>query len=76
MIGMKWNGAGLQELWRTRKISGYVVDYDARSHHLPLKDGVEQLYVGVVAHGSFGDVLTADESMLLVYPLQFKAPEK
>ncbi len=76
MIGMKWNGAGLQELWRTRKVGGYVVDYDARSHHLPLKDGVEQLYVGVVAQGSFGDVLTADESMLLVYPLQFKAPEK
>jgi hypothetical protein len=76
MVGMKWNGAGLQELWRTRKVGGYVVDYDARSHHLPLKDGVEQLYVGVVAQGSFGDVLTADESMLLVYPLQFKAPEK
>ncbi len=76
MIGMKWNGAGLQELWRTRKVGGYVVDYDARSHHMPLKDGVEQLYVGVVAQGSFGDVLTADESMLLVYPLQFKAPEK
>ncbi|MCX5871404.1 MAG: FG-GAP-like repeat-containing protein [Deltaproteobacteria bacterium] len=76
MIGMKWNGVGLQELWRTRKIGGYVVDYDARSHHLPLKDGVEQLYVGVVAQGNFGDVLTADESMLLVYPLQFKAPEK
>jgi TolB-like protein len=76
MTGMKWNGVGLQELWRTRKVSGYVVDYDVRSHHLPLKDGVEQLYVGVVAQGSFGDVLTADESMLLVYPLQFKAPEK
>ena len=76
MVGMKWNGVGLQELWRTRKVGGYVVDYDARSHHLPLKDGVEQLYVGVVAQGSFGDVLTANESMLLVYPLQFKAPEK
>lgn len=75
MVGMKWNDVGLQELWRTRKVGGYVVDYDARSHHLPLKDGVEQLYVGVVAQGSFGDVLTADESMLLVYPLQFKAPE-
>lgn len=76
MLGLKWNGVGLQELWRTRKVDGYVVDYDARSHHLPLKDGVEQLYVGVVAQGNFGDVLTPDESMLLVYPLQFKAGEK
>jgi TolB-like protein len=76
MLGLKWNGVGLQELWRTRKVDGYVVDYDARSHHLPLKDGVEQLYVGVVTQGSFGDLLTADESMLLVYPLQFRAPEK
>jgi hypothetical protein len=76
MLGMKWNGVGLQELWRTRKVDGYVVDYDARSHHLPLKDGVEQLYVGVVSQGSFGDVLSADESMLLVYPLQFKAEEQ
>lgn len=76
MLGMKWNGVGLQELWRTRKIDGYVVDYDARSHHLPLKDGVEQLYVGVVAQGNFGDVFTPDESMLLVYPLQFKAQEQ
>jgi len=76
MLGMKWNGVGLQELWRTRKVDGYVVDYDARSHHLPLKDGVEQLYVGVVSQGSFGDMLSADESMLLVYPLQFKAEEQ
>jgi TolB-like protein len=76
MLGLKWNGVGLQELWRTRKVDGYVVDYDARSHHLPLKDGVEQLYVGVVAQGSFGDVFTPDESMLLVYPLQFKAQEQ
>ncbi|MDD3813415.1 MAG: FG-GAP-like repeat-containing protein [Desulfocapsaceae bacterium] len=76
MLGMKWNGVGLQELWRTRKIGGYVVDYDARSYHLPLKDGVEELSVGVVAQGSFGDILTPDESMLLVYPLQFKAQEQ
>jgi len=76
MVGMKWNGVGLQELWRTRRVDGYVVDYDARSHHLPLKDGVEQLYVGVVSQGSLGGVLSADESMLLVYPLQFKAEEK
>jgi hypothetical protein len=75
MVGMKWNGVGLQELWRTRKVDGYVVDYDARSHHLPLKDGVEQLYVGVVSQGSFGDIFSADESMLLVYPLQFKTEE-
>lgn len=74
MLGMKWNGVGMQELWRTRKIDGYVVDYDARSHHLPLKSGVEELYVGVVSQGGFGDVMTPDESMLLVYPLQFKAP--
>lgn len=76
MLGLKWNGVGFQELWRTRKVDGYVVDYDARSHHLPLKDGVEQLYVGVVSQGNFGDVLTPDESMLLVYPLQFKAAEE
>ena len=75
MVGMKWNGVGLQELWRTRKVDGYVADYDARSHHLPLKDGVEQLYVGVVSQGSFGDIFAADESMLLVYPLQFKTEE-
>lgn len=75
MVGMKWNGAGLQELWRTRKIDGYLVDYDARSYHLPLKHGVEELYVGVVMQASFGDILTPDESMLLVYPLQFKAGE-
>ena len=76
MLGLKWNGVGLQELWRTRKVDGYVVDYDARSNHLPLKDGVEELSVGVVAQGSLGDLLTADESMLLVYPLQFKAQEQ
>ncbi|MFH2123378.1 MAG: FG-GAP-like repeat-containing protein [Pseudomonadota bacterium] len=76
MLGLKWNGVGLQELWRTRKVDGYVVDYDARSNHLPLKNGVEELSVGVVAQGSFGDVLAADESMLLVYPLQFKAQEQ
>ncbi|MBA3007043.1 MAG: hypothetical protein FP810_10790 [Desulfocapsa sp.] len=76
MLGLKWNGVGLQELWRTRKVGGYVVDYDARSNHLPLKDGVEELSVGVVAQGSLGDLLTADESMLLVYPLQFKAQEQ
>lgn len=75
MVGLKWNGVGLQELWRTRKVDGYVVDYDARSSHLPLKSGVEELYVGVVMQGGFTDVLTPDESMMLVYPLQFKAGE-
>lgn len=76
LLGLKWNGVGFQELWRTRKVDGYVVDYDARSAHLPLKDKIEQLYVGVVAQGSFGDMLTAEESMLLVYPLRFKAQEQ
>jgi len=76
MLGLKWNGVGFQELWRTRKVDGYVVDYDARSGHLPLKDKVEQLFVGVAAQGSFGDLISADESMLLVYPLQFKAQEQ
>ncbi len=65
--GLSWNGIGLTELWRTRKIDGYVSSYqmlnDAEN-----KDLVT-LYVGLVMNSGWLDVFSAQNSTLLMYPL-------
>ena len=73
---LAWNGIALGEIWRTRKIDGYVVDYQLR------KEKTEQgeraaLYVGVVLQGGVLDIMSSRESTVLMYNLsQAKAAGK
>ncbi len=72
VMGMRWNGLGMEEIWQTKKIDGYVVDYELESEHLDNEAGEDRLFVGVVTQGGFMDVLTGDSSTLLVYPFVAK----
>ena len=73
---LSWNGIGLNEIWRTRKIDGYVVDYQ-----LVLQQEAEQgktaiLHAGVVLKGGAIDILSSKESTVLVYNLSGAEPAK
>ncbi|MBU0943150.1 MAG: VCBS repeat-containing protein [Proteobacteria bacterium] len=71
-MGMKWNGLGLEEIWQTKRIDGYVVDYELESEHLKTADGEDRLYVGVVTQGGIMNMLSGDTSTLLIYPFTAK----
>ena len=65
---LAWNGIALGEIWRTRKIDGYVVDYQLRKHESEQGEKTA-LYVGVVLQGSVLDILSSRESTVLMYDL-------
>jgi TolB-like protein len=64
--GLVWSGIGLSELWRTKKIDGYVASYDFRS--VP-GSGQAALYVGLIVNSGWLDMLSAKDSTVLIYPL-------
>ncbi len=69
--GLVWSGIGLSELWRTKKIDGYVASYDFRQ-----ASGSDQalLYVGLIMNSGWLDMLSAKESTVLIYPLELTSP--
>ncbi|MDR9501063.1 MAG: VCBS repeat-containing protein [Desulfurivibrionaceae bacterium] len=68
--GLVWSGIGLTELWRTKKIDGYVASYDFRK-----VAGSDQalLYVGLIINSGWMDMLGAKDSTVLIYPLDLSA---
>ncbi|NOX81008.1 MAG: VCBS repeat-containing protein [Deltaproteobacteria bacterium] len=72
IVGLKWNGLGLEEMWRTRKIDGYVVDYQAKSQVMKLQPGVaDELFIGVVLNSGTLESLLGDQSTVVMYPFDF-----
>ncbi len=76
---LTWNGIGLTELWRTRKIDGYIADY----HLGPIKKpaaaaknknsaGTVNLYVGIILHSGGINILSDATSTVLTFPLQLQ----
>ena len=65
---LSWNGIALSELWRTRKIDGYIVDYLLRPN--PDKKGAE-LLVGIMLNTGSLDMFTEQTSTMLIYQLDF-----
>ncbi len=63
-----WNGIGLGELWRTRKIDGFVVDYQLARYKTEQGEA-PVLHVGVVLQSGTLDFLTGKESTVLMFPL-------
>ncbi len=67
IYGLTWDGIGLAELWRSRKINGYVADYQI----LPGKDGKPAtLFVAVILKSGWLGTLAAPESTVLMYTLK------
>lgn len=76
LVGLKWNGIGLEELWRTRKIDGYVVDYQVKSIALESKDEKDdELFIGMMLNTGSFNPLSADQSSVVIYPFKFEMPE-
>jgi len=63
---LTWNGIGLTELWRTRKIDGYVADYQLQQVKGDPGD-FAILYVGVTLKGGTLNIMTSKESTVLMY---------
>lgn len=67
--GLFWNGIGLSELWRTKKLDGYVASYQLVKDKQDNNKAV--LYVGLVMQTGWMDVFSAKESTVLMYQLDF-----
>ena len=65
---LSWNGIALSELWRTKKIDGYIVDYLLR----PNADKKSaELLVGLILGSSSIDLFAEQTSTMLIYQLDF-----
>ncbi len=77
---LTWNGISLTDLWQTRKIDGYISDYQMGPVQVvPTKDGKPQqikteLNVGVVLNSSGFDLFKSD-SAVLTFPLHLTGDE-
>jgi len=78
---LTWNGISLTELWRTRKIDGYISDYElGKVETIPAAGGKGQainaeLNVGVVLNSSGFDILSNASSAVLTFPLHLTGEE-
>lgn len=78
---LTWNGISLTELWRTRKIDGYIADYElGKVETVPAAGGKGQainaeLNVGVVLNSSGFDILSNASSAVLTFPLHLTGEE-
>ncbi|GAB4345932.1 MAG: VCBS repeat-containing protein [Desulfobulbaceae bacterium] len=75
LVGLKWNGIGLEELWRTRQIDGYVVDYQVRSLVMPKGEGEDELYVGLMLDTESLNPFGKGQSTVVIYPFAFEKVE-
>lgn len=63
---LSWNGLGLADVWKTRKISGHIRDFEIGDFD---NDGKDELVAAVIMkEGSM--VLTTPESSLIAYELK------
>ncbi|MGZ3577990.1 MAG: FG-GAP-like repeat-containing protein [Syntrophales bacterium] len=67
---LEWDGLGLVENWKTRKISGYVADYQLKDID---NDGQKQIVLALVL--SVGTSLQ-DKSVIVAYKMTAPQPEQ
>ncbi|MEW6615904.1 MAG: VCBS repeat-containing protein [Thermodesulfobacteriota bacterium] len=65
IYGLTWDGLGLSENWRTKKIYGYIADFQIKDVD---NDGKDELVVGII-QTSIGSIFKSDKSYVLVYEL-------
>ncbi|MDX1776566.1 MAG: FG-GAP-like repeat-containing protein [Desulfobulbales bacterium] len=65
---MSWNGIALGQLWQTKKIDGYIPDFQ----FLPLQNGNNRakLYVGLVIASGWTGSFVGGESTILTYDIE------
>ena len=64
-MSLTWNGIGLSEIWQTKKIDGYIPDFQFLS--MPGNDNTARLYVGLVLRSSgwSGTFIDGDSTVLM-----------
>ena len=62
---MSWNGIALGQIWQTKKIDGYIPDFQ----FLPLPDQQNRakIFVGLVLSTGWTSSFTGGESTMLMY---------
>jgi TolB-like protein len=70
---LAWNGIGLTDLWRTRKIDGYVASYQLDRY--PDNKDAATLFVGIITNTGWLDIFSASDSTVLMYPLDLRKSE-
>ncbi len=70
---LAWNGIGLTDLWRTRKIDGYVASYQLDRD--PANKEAATLFVGIITNTGWMDIFSASDSTVLMYPLDLRKAE-
>ncbi|MFH1020190.1 MAG: FG-GAP-like repeat-containing protein [Pseudomonadota bacterium] len=70
---LSWNGIALTELWRTRKIDGYIADYLLRPN---ADKQAAELLVGIMLNTGALDMFTEQTSTMLIYQLDFSKKQE
>ena len=66
---LTWNGIGLTDIWQTKKIDGYIPDFQFLS--MPGNDNTARLYVGLVLRSSgWSSAFIDGDSTVLMYDLE------
>jgi TolB-like protein len=71
IYALGWNGIALGEIWRTKKIDGYIPDFQ----FLPVPDTENRanLFVGLVLSTGWTSSFTGGESTILLYDIELAA---
>jgi TolB-like protein len=68
IYAMTWNGIALTDLWQTKKIDGYIPDFQFL--HLPTAENRAKLFVGLVLSTGWTSTFAGGESTILMYDIE------
>ncbi|MDZ7642697.1 MAG: FG-GAP-like repeat-containing protein [Desulfurivibrio sp.] len=74
---LRWEGGGLNEIWRTRRIEGYIADIQMGPDQQQTNEDGEtikgaELFVGVVLGSNGLNIFANAESVIYAYPVEYK----
>ena len=68
IYAMTWNGIALNEIWQTKKIAGYIPDFQFLT--MQDTDNRAELYVGLVLSTGWTSSFRGGESTILLYDIE------
>jgi TolB-like protein len=71
IYALSWNGIALGEIWQTKKIDGYIPDFQFLP--LPDQENRAELFVGLVLSTGWTSSFTGGESTMLMYDVELAA---
>jgi len=74
IYALGWNGIAMGELWQTKKIDGYIPDFQFLP--VPGAENKAKLFVGLVLSTGWTSSFTGGESTLLMYDVELAGEKK